>query len=174
MIDFTALKKLYSTSIDSLLADNGLVVPCTLKFSDISKDVVCPNCIFDPISRLSGHKYNGTGPIDFPTGSICPVCQGQGTVTGGSSQNEAINLAVIFDSKYFLNWSGDSVADIPSGSVQTICKITSIGKIIKADSLIVDTSLANYGSYEYVRDGDPKPCGLGDHKYITTLWSRAP
>ena len=76
MIDFTELKKLYAISIDSLVSDKGLVVPCTLKYSDITKDTVCPNCVFDPISRLSGHKYNGTGPISFPTGSICPYVKG--------------------------------------------------------------------------------------------------
>ena len=173
MIDFTELKKLYANSIDSLLADDGLVVPCTFKYSDIAKDTVCPNCVFDPISRLSGHKYNGTGPISFPTGSICPVCKGEGTVTGGSSTNEIVNLAVIFDSKYFLNWDGGNSIDIPSGAVQTICKISLIGKIIKADSIVIDNNIASYGSYEYSRAGDPKPCGLGEHKYITTLWSRS-
>jgi rubredoxin len=173
MIDFTQLKKLYAESIDSLLADNGLVVPCTLKYSDISKDTVCPNCVFDPISRLSGHKYNGTGPISFPTGSICPVCKGEGTIQG-SGKSEVVNLAVIFDSKYFLNWQGSLTVDVPSGAVQSICKISLVGKIIKADSIIIDNSISSYGSYEYVRDGDPKPCGLGEHKYITTLWSRAP
>ena len=172
MIDFTQLKKLYAESIDSILSDNGLVVPCTIKYSDIAKDTICPNCIFDPISRLSGHKYNGTGPISFPTGSICPVCKGEGTIQG-SGKSETINLAVIFDSKYFLNWEGSRNIDIPAGAVQSICKIDLIGKIIKANSIIIDNNISSYGSYEYVRDGDPKPCGLGDHKYITTLWSRA-
>ena len=172
MIDFTLLKSLYANSIDSLLSDNGLVVPCTLKYSDIGKDRICPNCIFDPISRLSGHKYNGTGPISFPTGSICPVCTGAGTIQG-SGESEIVNLAVIFDSKYFLNWSAAKNINIPDGIVQTICKISLVDKIIKSDSIIIDNNISSYGSYEYTRDGDPNPCGLGDHRYITTLWSRA-
>lgn len=171
MIDFSTLKKLYNDSIDSLLADNGLVVPCTVKYSDIGKDTVCPNCIFDPISRLSSNRYNGTGPINFPTGSICPVCVGEGTIVA-SSKSEILNLAVIFDSKYFLNWSASRNIDIPDGTVQTICKISLISKIIQAQSILIDNSLSSYGKYEYSRSGDPQPCGLGDHRYITTIWSR--
>lgn len=171
MIDFGALKNVFNSSIDELLSTNGLVVPCLLRYSDMGKDTVCPNCIFDPISRLSGHKYNGTGPISFPTGSICPVCQGEGTIVG-SAKTENINMAVIFDSKYFLNWSGAKTVDIPTGTIQSICSISEIGKIIKASSIVVDTNISTYGNYEYSRDGDPNPCGLGDHRYIATLWSK--
>ena len=171
MINFSALKQLYNDSIDSMLSDNGLVVPCTVKYSDIGRDTVCPNCIFDPISRLSSNRYNGTGPINFATGSICPVCVGEGTIVA-SSKSEILNLAVIFDSKYFLNWPASRNIDIPAGTVQTICKMTLVSKILQAQSIIVDNNLNNYGNYEYSRSGDPQPCGLGDHRYITTIWSR--
>lgn len=171
MVDFSALKTLYANSMDNFLSDSGLVIPCTLKYSDIGKDTICPNCIFDPISRLSSNRYNGDGPISFPAGSICPVCKGEGTIQG-SAKIENVNLAVIFDHKYFLNWSGGNIADIPTGTVQTICKIDLVAKIIRANSIIIDTNLAQYGSYEYVRSGDPSPCGLGDHRYITALWGK--
>lgn len=171
MVDFSALKKLYNLSIDSILADNGLVVPCTIQYSDIGKDTLCPNCVFDPISRLSSNRYNGTGPVSFINGTICPVCQGEGTIVA-SAKSEILNLAVIFDSKYFLNWSASNTINIPDGMVQTICKIDIISKILQSQSIIIDSNLSQYGSYIYSRSGDPQPCGLGDHRYITTLWSR--
>lgn len=171
MIDFTELKKIYANSIDMLLSDTGLVVPCIIKYSDIGKDLICPNCVFDPISRLSSNRYNGTGPISFPNGMICPVCKGQGTIQGSGS-TEIINMAIIFDHKYFLNWSGSKKIDIPDGMVQSICNISLIDKIIKSDSIIIDSSLAEYSSYEYIRAGDPQPAGLGENRYIMTLWNK--
>lgn len=172
MVNFSQLQNVYNQSMDMMLGDTGLVVPCTLSFAHKSGDTVCPNCVFDPISRLSGHKYNGTGPISFVTGTICPVCQGEGTIEG-SAKTKTVKLAVIFDSKYFVNWSS-SVGDIPSGSVQSICKMSLLDDLKNATSMVVDTNISQYGNYSYSRAGDPQPAGLGDHRYIVTLWSRSP
>ena len=172
MVDFAALKNLYNQSMDQILGDTGLVVPCTLQFSNKGKDTVCPNCLFDPISRLSGYKYNGTGPVSFVDGTVCPVCEGQGIITG-SAKSKTLKLAVIFDSKYFVNWSS-SVGDIPDGAVQTICKMSLIEDIRNAQSMTVDTNISSYGNYSYSRAADPQPAGLGDHRYLITFWSRSP
>lgn len=171
MIDFTELKKIYAQSMDMLLSENGLTVPCLLKYSDNGKDTICPNCVFDPISRLSSNRYNGTGPISFASGMICPVCKGEGTVKG-SAKTETINIAAIFDHKYFINLSSQQKINIPEGTVQTICDIELLGKILKSNSIIIDSSLINHSSYEYRRAGDPQPGGLGENRYITTLWNR--
>lgn len=164
-------KKLFTNAIDSLLEQNSLTVPCRLKYISANKEQnLCNNCVFDSISLLSSNRYNGTGPYPFPENTICPVCHGIGTLSD-STKEELLYLAVIFDSKYFLNYSSKTV-NIPTGSVQTISKIDTIHKIRNCNEIVFDTDIKNYGNYTYQRSGDPEPCGLGDHHYIATMWQR--
>ena len=160
-------KNIYNSAIDALLAQTALTVPCTLKYA--STQIFCNNCVFDSVSNRSSNIYNDIGPNYFPTYSICPVCNGIGYTNEDSK--ETLYLAVIFDSKYFLNWNSKTL-NIPDGAVQTISKINTIGKIKNANSIVFDTNLSNYSLYEYIRDGEPNPCGLGDHNYIKTMWKK--
>jgi hypothetical protein len=164
-------KNLFANAIDSLLEQNSLTVPCILRYISSNKTQnLCNNCVFDSISMLSANIYNNTGPQPFPDNTICPVCLGAGTLSDHTKE-EILYLAVIFDSKYFLNYNSKSV-NIPTGSVQTISKIETIHKIRNADEIVFNTDIKNYGEYVYQRSGDPEPCGLGDHRYIATMWQR--
>ena len=161
-------KQVFNDAISSILADTALSVPCTIKYG-ITNPSFCNNCVFDSVSNRSANIYNNTGPISFPEYSICPVCNGRGMTD--SDARETVYLGVIFDSKYFINWNSKTI-NIPDGAVQTICKVDLLPKIKNANSIIFDTNLSDYGKYEYIRDGEPNPCGLGDHKFITTMWKK--
>lgn len=162
-------KQIYNDAIDSLLKENALTIPCKLKYSGQQNTTLCNNCIFDPISKLSANIYNGTGPNSFNEGTICPVCAGIGLIK--TDADEIIHMAVLFDSKYWLNWSSKTVK-IPDGMVQTICLSSLLPKIRNANEIIFDTNLEKYGNYTYERAGDPNPIGLGDNRYIITMWQR--
>jgi hypothetical protein len=161
------LKQTYKDAIDAILAQNALTVPCTLKYSNSANNILCNNCIFDPISKTSSSLYNQVGPSPFPDHTICPVCLGMGVTK--NSVEEIIHMAVIFDSKYFLNWSSKTM-NIPAGAVQTICSISLIDKIKDANEVVFNNNISNLGNYIYQRAGSPEPCGLGDHNYIITMW----
>lgn len=163
------LKKIFTSGIDALLANNALTVECTLRYSGQQNKQFCNNCLFDSISQLSANIYNNTGPNPFPEGAICPICLGAGLIMTDSSQK--VYLACLFDSKYFMNNSAKFI-NITDGYMQTICKIDLISKIRNANELLVDSALNTYGNYLYERAGDPQPMGLGDNKYIITLWKR--
>lgn len=164
-------KNLYNNAIDALIEQNGLSVPCLFRYDGAENTVYCSNCVFDPISQLSANKYNGTGHSPFPTNSICPVCMGMGK-TVSSSSSETIYLACIFNSKYWIKMSSQ-ILNIPDGSVQTLCKNSLLPKIRNAKDIVIDTTnVGPYGNYTYQRAGDPEPVGLGDHKYILTMWNR--
>lgn len=167
-------KQLYTNAIDMLLAQDGLTVPCLVKYHGLDgNSISCNNCIFDPISQLSANVYNGTGPSFFAEGGVCPVCLGQGFIKNapGSVFSETLYLAVIFDSKYWVNWSSKTL-NIPDNMIQIICGIQLLSKLRAASELVVDTSLSPYSDYVYERAGDPEPAGLGDHKYIISMWKR--
>lgn len=164
-------KNKYNMAIEALLADNGLAVPCRISYGTPNIEA-CYNCIYNPMTQRSLNKYNGSGPNPFVEGGICPVCNGDGTID--KAKTELVYLAVLFDSKYWFNWARDNNAiNIVDGMIQTICSVTLLPKIKNAQTLEVDTSLSNYGYYTYKRAGDPQPCGLGEHKYIITMWSRS-
>jgi hypothetical protein len=163
-------KNLFNQAIDSLLSANALTVPCLLKYNNASNEILCNNCIFDSISLLSSNRYNGSGPQPFPENTICPICLGSGKLSDYTKQ-EVLHLAVIFDSKYFLNYD-NKIINIPRGSIQTISKIDTIHKLRNANEIVFDTNIKSYGDYIYQRSGDPEPCGLGSHDYISVLWTR--
>lgn len=162
-------KKLFNSAIDTLLAENALTVPCKLKFESTKRDL-CYNCVFDPMANRSANIKKDNAPIHFHDYGICPVCNGFGYVD--TARDEIINLAIIFDSKYWLNWGSRSM-NIPEGMVQSLSSITLLPKIRNCKEMVMDTSLSEYGNYNYSRAGDPEPVGLGSNDYIITMWQRS-
>lgn len=160
------MKSLFNSYIDMIVANDGLTVPCTLKYSS-TKYSFCNNCVYDNMLNQSSNIYNNTGPANFPAGTVCPVCGGFGKVDYDSS--ETIYLAVILDSKYWLNW-GPKFVNIPNISAQTLCKVSLLNKINNCVQAVLNTSLPSDNLY--TKAGAPTPLGFGNHDYILTNWTR--
>lgn len=158
----------FNQAIDTLLEPNALSISCTLTFDNQASKILCNNCIYDPISKISSNIYNSTGPQPFGDYTICPVCLGKGEIQG-AIQQKRVDLGVIFDSKYFINTNKN--INIPDGSIQTICSSKYILDIRNCTSLYIN-NINNYGSYFYERANDPTLCGLGSTDYILTMWNR--
>lgn len=158
-------KKLFNQSIDALLAQNALSSSCTMRFNNAITEI-CDNCFFDPLSKTSSSIYNGIGPNPFVNGTVCPVCIGLGTKQSSATTHKTA-LAVIFDSKYFLNIS-NRVVHIPDKTIQTICSMEKLHYINNCNELIID-SIPNQ-SYERIED--PTPCGFGNQDYIIAMWKQ--
>src|SRR5210317_2675076 len=125
-------KQLFNTAMNELLAENSLTLPCKLSFASNKATDLCNNCIFDPFTKASAYKYNGTGPISFLDGQICPVCSGFGLVKG--SNTETLHLGVILDSKYFVNWDAKNF-NVPDGAMQSICSNSLLSKLRSASDI---------------------------------------
>lgn len=104
----------------------------------------------------------------FPEGSICPICNGQGVLSQTSTETQ--NLAVIFDSKKFINFGN---VNVPVGDIQIICPITLYPQLASASYITVDTNISSYAQHRYTRISDPQPVGLGDNRYIFSNWERS-
>jgi hypothetical protein len=159
------LKSMFNGAIDSILKEGALSIPCKLKYAGTSQ-TLCPNCIYDPLSKRSANKFKTSGGVPFGDGQICPVCSGRGL--SQSDSEETVHLGVIFDSKYFLKWGSDTIR-IPDGVIQTICSSSFIDKLKNASEIIVTV---NNNLYKYTRLTEPQPAGFGDTNYILTLWQR--
>lgn len=158
-----SFKNLFNTAIDSLLAENALTVLCELKFNN-SNTELCNNCHYDSISKVSSGRYNNSGPYPFSAGSVCPTCLGIGRLQN-NSKIEKLYLAVILDSKYFLNIS-NKVINIPDSAIQTICSSKELHLIKNCNELII----SEYPTKMYERFAEPTVCGLGNLDYIITFW----
>lgn len=167
-INFSDLKNIYNTAINSLIGQDGLAVPCKVIYNS-SKQAICSNCIFDPISQRSSNMYNNTGPAPFAPMGICPVCNGYGIID--LTPEETVYLAILFDSKYWLNWDSKSI-NITNNMAQSISNISLLPKLQNAKEIIIDTTIAGYGHRRYSRVNDPEPCGLGHNNYIITMWQK--
>lgn len=159
----SSFKNLFNNAIDSILAENALTVLCNLKFNS-SIISTCNNCYYDSISKMSSGRYNLVGPQPFPPGSICPVCIGMGQIQANNNTKD-LYLAVIFDSKYFLNIS-NRVVNIPDSSIQTICSAKELLYIKNCNELII----SDFPLKSYERFAEPMLCGLGNLDYIITFW----
>lgn len=161
-------KSLFVYAIDEIVSQHGLAVPCSVIYDSLKK-TLCPNCIFDPMQNRSANQYNNTGPVPFADLSVCPVCNGYGLIDMSSA--ETVYLAIIFDSKYWLNWDHKTV-NIGNNMAQSIGKIELLPKLQNTKEIILDTSIAGYGSNRYRRNGDTQICGLGQNKYIINIWEK--
>lgn len=161
-------KNLYNNAIDHLISQQGLAVPCLLEYDSLKKDL-CPNCIFDPILNRSSNVFKHGGPAPFSENSICPVCIGNGIID--MSKKETVYLALIFNSKYWLNWNSNSV-NIANNKAQSISKIDLLPKLQNCKQIILDTNTSAYGDRRYSRINEPEICGLGENRYIITMWEK--
>ena len=165
-IDFQALQKTYNDQIDLLLADNGLTTRCLLNYG-ITKKELCPNCIYDPGLKKSANKYKVGGPKPFVIGRICPYCNGAGFY--GDTQSEEIYLAVIWESKYWID-KPINLQNV-SNQIQTICNNSWLSKIKQAKDLTVLYSTTNANPLFKLIE-EPKPAGLGDNNYLVCNWEK--
>ena len=165
----TEFKRIFRDSIDTLLVPNAFTVTCLLKYENTKKDL-CFNCEFDAISQRAANRPKPAASIPFARETICPVCNGFGYID--TTTDEKINMAIIFDSKYWLNWGSKSV-NIPDGMVQSLCSIDLLPKLKNCQRMIVDADISQYGNYSYSLYSDPEPVGLGSHDYIISMWQRS-
>ena len=145
-------KDLFKQGIDAILEQQALTTPCVLKFNNATT-TICGNCLFDPMLKVSSNLYNGTGPIPFQNGKMCPVCMGIGMLQN-NTQTVSLYMALIFD--------------IPDNTIQSICSMANINAILNANELVV-TNITTDVSYE--RSGSPTPCGFGSD-YLVTTWTQ--
>jgi hypothetical protein len=162
MIITQELKNIYKNMINELISPHGLTNKCTLSFNNGASDY-CDNCLFDPVSKVSANIYNGTGPRSFINYTVCPECLGLG-VKQNNNKTKILNLAVIFDSKSFINFDS-KVVNVPNVDIQTICHSNNTLDIRNCSSISIN-------NISYERIGDVNPVGLGDLDFIFTNWKR--
>ena len=160
-------KSIFNNAISALLEDGALTVTCTLEYG-ITKYENCANCLYDPIGQKSSNRFQNGGPVPFPFGSVCPLCNGNGKKPVTSSEN--VNLAVIFEPRQFLEMS--TPVNTADGYIQTLATISMTPKLRRAKDIIVATDISGFFTHRYHRVSEPLPIGLGNNEFVICTWRR--
>lgn len=154
----------FTNLIDAVLSDDALTTNCRLVFAG-TQIVPCTNC--------TGNIHKPDGPIPFPRGTVCPLCQGKKIEV---EETDDVMLCVINDSKKWMIWSRPVnqtwTTNTPKALAETICRVELYPKIKACDYLIIDTDHQDYTHNKFHRFGEPELMGLGRMEYIVTAWQR--
>ena len=164
--------KLFTNAIDSLLADEGCTVPCTLIYGD-TYCIPCDNCIFNVATGASTGIYNKSGPIPFKTGGICPLCSGVGQMTV-EAKEEGVQLMVIWDAKKFteIGRNAAKMTKIPVVFAQTMSRVEMYPKLKAVKEAIFNTCLECINDRPFKRISEGEFCGLGQTQYVIFTWQQ--
>lgn len=146
--------------------------PCKLVYS--GKETICPNCIVNTQTGQSTNRYKPGGPVPFPRGEICPVCNGTGKITGTDNYDIA-TFMIDWEPK---NWqivlaTTNNTPRIPGAVAATQGFVTDLPKVIRADYVILDIE-SNYTSNRYTLAKEPISIyNFIRNRYFMAYWVRA-
>lgn len=159
----STFKQQYNYAIDSLIENFSRT--CRIVYTR-TKFIACTDCVTSSI----GLK----GPSPFVNGGngshigLCGTCNGAKKIS--VPVTEDVELIVIWDHTKF-DYLTKQV-QYPEGVVLTVCHISLIQKLKDADYIIFNTDIETYGTHKFRREGEPSPGGLGDDRYIITVWKK--
>lgn len=166
------VKAITANAIDSLI--NQLGKACKLIYPP--KMVPCGNCIADNVGMKSSNRWLSGGPLPFPDGSLCPLCNGKGFEAQEIS--ESIKLLVTWNPKKFdypllQEKPGVQLVEVPAGTIQTKGFLSDMPRILQSRQLIVQTDIEGMNRYRFFLWGEPVDVSnIVQARYCVALWSR--
>ena len=151
--------------VDALISGNT-GQDCQLVYP-ITKNSVCPNCIYSPRQRKSSNMYKDGGPVPFENHTICPWCGGEGRSSRAVKEN--VRLRVYWTPK---DWMITGAVENPDTSVMIIGRMHDLPKIEKSDTILLNKGLSVYRKWICERAGDAIPWGLSQDKYFAQMLRR--
>lgn len=162
-----AIRRLSANAIDTMIDELGKM--CLLAYDVPGTE--CPNCYFDPNTKLSNGVYRNGGPRSF-TRPPCPVCRGKGMVGGGEAYRE-VKFLIDWQPKPWL-YVDTTQARVPQGMVQIKGYVKDMGLVKQAKYIIIDHVNANYQNNRFMIWGEPIPQGnIVPNRYFIAFWMRS-
>lgn len=159
------IRQIASDGIDDLIDQLGK--DCLLIYPALKDD--CPNCIYDSSTGRSSGRYKSGGPRPFPTGTICPVCRGSGTIE--STITDTVKLLCQWNPKQFTMLAGN--IERPNSVVQTKGYMTDLPKIVRARRMIIEIPVEPYIKATFELIGNPiDPGNIIQGRYFIALWKQ--
>lgn len=147
----------YKEFADAMIAELGIT--CQIEYTD--KIAIDPKTLPDVKRKNSmGMHRRGGGP----------AFKREGTTYETVTSTEDITCRVYWEPKRFVQ---AIVQNVPDGSIQTICYLTDLPKIKRANFFIANSEETGYEEWRFERLHEPTPWGIGQDRYILTTWKRS-
>lgn len=160
------IRKIAADAIDDLIDQLGK--DCLLQYDALKID--CPNCIYDISTNRSTNKYQIGGPRPFPTGTLCPVCKGVGTLN--STHTDTVRMLCQWNPRKFNILPGN--LEVPNSWVQTKGYMTDLPKIMQSKKMIIELPITPYIRATFNLWGDPIDAGnIIQGRYFIALWKQS-
>ena len=160
------IKKIAQDAIDDLIDQLGK--DCELVYPPIPE--TCVNCELDPIGNKSSNHWTNGGPMPFPNGSICPMCNGEGLHFKEITRSIKLLIANS-PSEWFVKMPAG--LQVPAGTIQTKGYIKDLPDVLKTRKLIVQLSLEPMVRFTYELAGEPIDQGnIVQNRYWVAVWNR--
>lgn len=160
------IRKIAQFAIDDLIDQLGK--DCLLAYPPFPE--LCNNCILDPIGNKSSNHWTNGGPMPFPNGAICPLCNGEGYHY--KENTKSIKLLIANSpSQWFVK--APAGLQIPAGSIQTKGYMTDLPDVLQSRKLILQVSLEPMVRFTYELAGEPIDQGnIVQNRYWVAIWNR--
>ncbi len=160
------IKQIAQNAIDDLIDQLGK--DCLLSYPPFPE--LCNNCILDPIGNKSSNHWTNGGPIPFPNGGICPLCNGDGYHY--KEVTKSIKLLISNSpSQWFVKMPAG--IQVPAGSIQTKGYVTDLPDVLQSRRLILQVSLEPMVRFTYELAGEPIDQGnIIQNRYWVAVWNR--
>lgn len=163
-----ALKGVITTALDDLITELGK--DCRLYYPP--RWNACENCVYDPIGNKSSNYWLTGGPLPFPSGSTCPLCDGVGR--RAEEVTEDITMLCAWEPRKFFHPIKHLDIRAPFSILQTKGYIDpDLPKVLRAESLVFQTGIEGILRKKYVLMGQPGDASnIIQGRYFIATWEQ--
>ncbi len=132
----------------------------------------CDNCVFDPIGQKSANRFRTGGPLPFPNGTTCPLCNGTGGHRSGEA-SEVVQLKVEWEPRKF--WYPVPGLDIRVN--HSVCQskglVDVLPKVQQCDHMVVQLPIQGTIEARFRLLGQPiMPGNIIQGRYFVATWEQ--
>lgn len=161
-----ATKAVIQDALDDIIAEFGK--NCRVVYP--ARWAACVNCVNDPVGRKSANRWRHGGPLQFPAGTPCPLCSGQGGHQA-DAPTEDVRLKVEWEPLRF--WVPFPGLDLraPHSVCQTKGFVWDLPRLQKADHLLVQLPVEPYVQTRMRAISSPVlPGNIIQDRYVIMTW----
>lgn len=165
-------KQIVQDVLDDLLVEGsqgGFGKRCLLVYPP--RAVPCSNCLPDPVTGKKRFTYRTGGPVPFPNGMACPLCNADGMRHEEAS--EEIVLKLTWEPKFFTLPIKNLDLSVPNSVVETKGYLSDLPKLLRVDHLVADLPIAPFIRQKFRLHGEPGvPGNIVQARYVQAVWVR--
>jgi hypothetical protein len=162
-------KQVVQDALDDLITEFGK--RCRVVYPP--RWAACANCVSDPVGKKSANRWRTGGPLPFPSGSVCPLCNGAGGHHAEELSEEVLLLCAWEPKNFWYPAPGLDVR-VPGGALQTKGFLSDMPKITRCDHLVFQLPVEPYAHYRYRLVGEPGDrSNIIQNRYFIANWQRA-